>query len=60
MSKYTIEYWKEQGVEIFEEIPKGWVACKNAMTMPIGYVWICNNKTLFDGSRKHGLLKVGD
>lgn len=60
MSRYTIEYWKERGIEIFEEMPKGWVVCEGAMTQPHGYVWICNNKSLFDGTRKSGLLKVGD
>ena len=58
MSKYTIDYFKEKGIEFFEEMPKDWVICKGAMTQPIGYVWICNNKSFFDGSRKHGLLKV--
>ena len=60
MSRFTIDYFKEKGIEIFEEVPKGWVVCEGAMTQPIGYVWICNNKSLFGGSRKHGLLKVGD
>lgn len=58
MNKFTIDYFKEKGIKIFKEIPDGWVICEGAMTHPRGYVWICNNKSLFDGSRKHGLLEV--
>lgn len=58
MNKYAVEYWKEKRIEIFKEIPNGWVICEGAMTQPIGYVWISNNKSFFDGTRKHGLLKV--
>jgi len=58
MGKFMIDYFK--GIEIFKEIPDGWRICEGAMTMPRGYLWICNNKSFFDGNRKHGLLKVGD
>ena len=55
--KYTIEYWKNKGTPLFDKMPTGWSVCVGATTSPIGYVWICNNKSLFDGIRKHGLLK---
>ena len=55
--KYTIEYWKDKDVLIFDKMPTGWSVCIGAMTSPNGYIWICNNKSFFDGTRKHGLLK---
>lgn len=54
----AIEYWKEKEITIYDKIPDGWFIVEGAMTAPQGYVWICNNKSLFDGTRKNGLLKV--
>lgn len=59
MKKFTIEGFKKRGIKIYKELPKGWVINTLATTNPDGYVWISNNKSLFDRTRKHGLLKIG-
>ena len=49
-----------QGIEIVNEIPKGWKILNNTTTAPVDYVWISNGKSLFSGERKRKLLKLGD
>lgn len=44
--------------KIYSKIPKGWQIINGALTAPIGYVWICNNESYFNGKRKHALLKL--
>lgn len=56
----TIDDFKQQGVDVFDKMPKGWVEVENTNTQPNGYVWVSNNKSLFGGERKHGLLKKND
>ena len=60
MEKYTVDYWKNKGINVFDNIPKGWVICRYTMTSPRGYVWICNNKSFFTREREHALLKEGE
>lgn len=55
--KFSVEYWKSQGIAFYDEIPEGWAVCKGTLTEPRGYVWIDNKASLFDGTRKKGLIK---
>ena len=54
--KYTVDYWKNKGIPVFDNLPKGWVICRHTMTSPRRYVWICNNKSFFTREREHALL----
>lgn len=57
MEKYTKEYWNNKGVKIVNEKPKGYVKVENATTSPKGYSWYSNNESLFNGKRKHVIVK---
>lgn len=46
-----------RGIEVLNQLPKGWKINKAATTNPTGYVWINNNKSIFDKEYKHALLK---
>lgn len=46
-----------QQYPVFDELPKGWVIIKNALTAPCGYKWVSNNKSLFSGERKLGFIR---
>lgn len=50
------EFAKKNGIDIFFEIPSGWVKDYDATTAPIGTVWINNRKSRFSGEYEHGLL----
>ena len=56
--KSNIEYYKEKGIKVYDEMPEGYIINEDASTAPHGYVWVSNNKSFFDGTREHGLLKV--
>lgn len=43
---------------IFTTMPDGWTEIKGAMTAPVGYIWICNNKSRFSGEYEQALLKI--
>lgn len=45
---------------IFATMPDGWTEIKGAMTAPVGYIWICNNKSRFSGEYEQALLKIRD
>lgn len=48
---------KDKQYPVFDELPKGWVIIKNALTAPCGYKWISNNKSIFSGKRKLGFIR---
>ncbi len=43
--------------KIYDKLPKGWREIEDAQTAPVGYVWICNNKSHFSGERICALMK---
>jgi len=43
---------------VYDHLPDGWIVKLTAQTNPIGYVWICNNKPMFDDKYEHGLMKI--
>lgn len=45
-------------VKVYDEMPNGWREIKGALTAPVGYKWICNNKSVFSKERETGLLKI--
>ena len=53
-----IEYFEKQGINIYTKIPKGWKKIEGAVNAPCGYIWVCNNKSLFSGEYKQALLKI--
>lgn len=59
-----LQFFRNKGVNIFNEMPKGWRVLKGTLTQPNGYVWACNGKGLFEkdenGNRlyKHALVKI--
>lgn len=53
-----IEYFKNKGVNVLLEMPKGWRKIEGAVNAPCGYIWVCNNKSLFSGEYKQALLKI--
>lgn len=42
----------------YDSLPDGWRVMEGATCHPRGYVWICNNKSLFSKERRIGLMKV--
>lgn len=56
--KATIKYFKDKGINIYDELPEGYIINEDATTAPRGYVWVSNNKSFFSGEREHGLLRV--
>ena len=51
-----LEFAGYNKVLVFAEMPKGWGVIKGAMTAPRGSVWISNQKSIFSGEKKRGLL----
>ena len=47
-----------RGVKVYTEMPEGWVKIRGAVTAPVGYIWISNNKSRFGGEYEQGLLKI--
>lgn len=47
-----------QYIPVFKKIPEDWVVVDGAVTVPKGYILICNNKSRFSGQRKIALLEV--
>lgn len=45
-------------VTIYDHLPEGWRVMEGATNHPRGYVWICNNKSLFSKERRTGLMKI--
>lgn len=41
----------------YESIPAGWEIDHGATTAPLGFAWIHNNKSRFDGERMQGLTR---
>lgn len=56
--KATIKDFKDRGINVYDELPEGYIINEDASTAPHGYVWVSNNKSFFSGERKNGLLKV--
>lgn len=56
--KYSLDYFKEKGVKVLNELPKGWRYIENTSTEPQGYKWACNNKSMFCGEYEHVLVKI--
>ena len=54
----VLEYFKNKGTKILNELPKGWRLIKGAQTAPVGYVWVNNNKSRFSKEYQHALLKI--
>lgn len=55
--KYSVDYWKERGVEVRDTIPEGYIPRTGATTAPNGYEWYSNGKSLFGGEYEHVLVK---
>lgn len=55
--KYTVDYWKERGIEVRDTIPEGYIPSTGAITAPNGYEWYSNGKSLFGGEYEHVLVK---
>lgn len=51
---------KFTAVRVYDRKPNGWKEIEGATTAPVGYKWVSNNKSLFSGQRKTGLLKLKD
>ena len=47
-----------KGERVVTTIPEGWTEIKGALTAPIGYIWICNNKSRFSGEYEQALLRT--
>lgn len=46
----------QSDVPLYDRIPDGWKRTKGAQTAPRGYVWVDNNKSMFGGERKSGMV----
>ena len=55
--KYSIDYFKQKGVEIKDSVPEGYVKLEGATTAPKGYEWYSNGKSRFGGEYKNALVK---
>lgn len=53
----TVEQAKELNITILDRMPKNGHIIKGAMTAPLGYVWISNNKSMFSRKRRTALVK---
>ena len=54
--KEILEFWRNKGVDILEEIPQGWKVRKGTLTEPNGYVWIFNGKGILEKDSKGNRL----
>jgi hypothetical protein len=53
-----LDYFISRGIAILTTIPSGWSVKTNATNAPKGYIWIYNNKSIFDKHYRHALLKL--
>lgn len=58
--KYTVDYFKEKGVDVKDKIPEGWQKLEGATTAPKGYEWYSNGKSRFGGEYKNALIKTSE
>lgn len=54
----SLDYFISRGITILTTIPSGWSVKTNATNAPKGYIWIYNNKSIFDKHYRHALLKL--
>lgn len=47
-----------KATKIYDSLPEGWQIKEGAATAPLGYVWIWNGKSRFDGEYRHGLMEI--
>ena len=45
-------------LEIYEQIPDGWVRNNGALNAPEGYCWISNKESIYSPYYRHALLKL--
>lgn len=55
--------WKEHITSlypVYDKMPEGWKITEGALTAPVGYAWIDNNKGFYThrGERRQALLKL--
>lgn len=55
--KFSVDYFKQRGVEIKDKVPEGYVKLEGATTAPKGYEWYSNGKSRFGGEYKNALVK---
>ena len=57
-SSANLQQLKEQGVEVRNTLPDGWMPVQGALTAPIGYYWASNNVSRFSqsGNRQRALV----
>ena len=56
--KFDINEFKKIGIDVYEEVPAGWIPVIGALTAPSGYKWYCNKKSLLNRlDFKQGLVK---
>ena len=55
--KYSVDYFKQRGVEVKDSVPEGYVKLEGATTAPKGYEWYSNGKSRFGGEYKNALVK---
>lgn len=46
-------------IRLLDRLPEGWRVLKGALTAPVGYVWVCNGKSILRGEYEHALMKEG-
>lgn len=51
-----LQYWRNKGVDVLNEIPQGWEIRKGTLTEPNGYVWVFNGKGIFEKDDKGNRL----
>ena len=59
-TSHAKRYEADDKTKIYDHLPDGWIVKSGTNTNPLGYVWICNNKPMFSGKYKAGLMKIDD
>lgn len=57
MNRKELEtYCEEYSIDLYDEMPVGWVFTIGTLTAPWGTEWINNKRAIWTGQRKTGLL----
>lgn len=59
MKRDAEEMARRLNIRLLDHLPEGWRVLKGALTAPVGYVWVCNRKSILRGEYEHALMKEG-
>lgn len=56
-ARRTIKH-NNKDIDVYDEMPTGWSYIKGALTAPLGYAWISNNKSILSREKRLAFIKL--